>query len=113
MQLKIVKSQPDSAAAAAPTSQNSQSLTIIDLDEESESELQSSLRPIGPNILEHSMLTTCKLKGQTLLKLVPGRGWIKIKEMQNLIKARAVMTLNETAYLLGGAHDRNSLQTTS
>ena len=58
--------------------------------------------------LEHSFKSTFKLKGQILLKLIPGRGWVKIRDMQNLMLAKTVQTLDEAAYVIGGARDRNS-----
>lgn len=65
----------------------------------------------GPNRLEHSFKSTYKLKGQILLKLIPGRGWVKIREMNNLMLAKTVQTFDETAFVIGGARDRNSIQT--
>lgn len=61
--------------------------------------------------MEHSFKSTFKLKGQILLKLIPGRGWVKIRDMNNLMLAKAVQTLDEAAFIVGGARDRNSSQT--
>lgn len=61
--------------------------------------------------MEHSFKSTFKLKGQILLKLIPGRGWVKIRDMNNLMLAKAVQTLDEAAFVVGGARDRNSTQT--
>ena len=48
----------------------------------------------GPNRIEHSFPSTYKLKGQILLKLIPNRGWVKIKELSNLMLAKVVQTLD-------------------
>ena len=46
-----------------------------------------------------------------MLKLVPGRGWVKIRELSSLMLAKVVQTLDETSFIVGGSKDRNSLQT--
>lgn len=46
-----------------------------------------------------------------LLKLVPHKGWIKIKDFQGLFVAKIVQTLDEKAYVIGGAKDNKSIQT--
>jgi len=70
-------------------------------------------QPQGPQKLEHSFKSTYKLKGHILLKLIPGRGWVKCRELTGLMLAKTVQTLDETAYVIGGARDRNSTQTIS
>ena len=59
-------------------------------------------------MLEHSFRTSYKIKGQALLKMIPGRGWVKLRELQNRLLAKVVQTLDESAYVIGGALDRES-----
>lgn len=68
-------------------------------------------RPHGPNKLEHSYKSTFKIKGALLLKLIPGRGWVKIKDLGTLMLSKVVQTLDEEAYVIGGSNDRNSSTT--
>ena len=64
-------------------------------------------------MLEHQFKSTFKHKGQFLLKLLPNRGWVKIKETKDLFLTKVVQTMDETALIIGGASDRNSSNTLS
>lgn len=85
-----------SRASLDNASQNSDDCVIV-------TSVVPPTQPVGPNMLEHSFKSTFKLKGQILLKLIPGRGWVKIREMTNLMLAKTVQTLDEAAFVLGGA----------
>jgi len=47
----------------------------------------------------------------SLLKLFPGRGWAKVYETPELFLSKVVQTVDETAYIIGGAKDKQSQQT--
>ena len=67
----------------------------------------SVVAPQNPLIRpEHQFKTTHKLKGQCLLKLVPGRGWAKMRETKDLFLSKCVQTIDDTAYIIGGSRDR-------
>ena len=44
----------------------------------------------------------------SLLKLVPGRGWAKIHETPELYLSKVVQTIDEIAFIVGGAKDKLS-----
>lgn len=60
---------------------------------------------------EHSYKSTYKLKAMSLLKLFPGRGWAKVYETPELFLSKVVQTVDEVAYIIGGAKDKQSQQT--
>lgn len=57
---------------------------------------------------EHSYKSTYKLKAMSLLKLFPGRGWAKVYETPELFLSKVVQTVDEVAYIIGGAKDKQS-----
>ena len=57
---------------------------------------------------EHSLKTTYKLKAMSLLKLVPGRGWAKVIDTPYLYLSKVVQSVDEVAYIIGGAKDKLS-----
>lgn len=48
-----------------------------------------------------------------MLKLIPGRGWVKIKALPDLLLTKVAQTIDDSAFVVGGSHDRNSKQTIS
>jgi N-acetylneuraminic acid mutarotase len=45
--------------------------------------------------------------------LIPNRGWVKIRETNNLFLTKVVQTPDEVCLVIGGANDRNSTNTLS
>ena len=48
-----------------------------------------------------------------MLKLVPGKGWAKMRETKDLFLSKCVQTLDDSAFIIGGSRDRQSQSTIS
>eukprot|EP00347_Sterkiella_histriomuscorum_P021345 403334310 len=65
----------------------------------------------GPQLPEHQFKTFYKYKQMNILKLVPGQGWIKLAECQNILLAKLVFTMDDKVYIIGGAKDQKAKET--
>lgn len=60
---------------------------------------------------EFAYKTFFKLKSMNVLKLLPGQGWQRFIDHQQLFMAKCVYTLDDTVYTIGGARDQKTKQT--
>ena len=60
---------------------------------------------------ELSYRTFFKLKSMFLLKLLPGRGWVKVMPFPDLFMAKCVYTPDQRVFIIGGAKDSKTRMT--
>ena len=60
---------------------------------------------------EYDYKTIFKLKSMSVLKLLPGQGWTRFTDHQQLFMSKCVFTLDEQVFTVGGARDQKTKQT--
>lgn len=64
--------------------------------------------PVAFHPKDFTFKTFYKLKSMQVLKLLPGQGWSKFTEFQQLYMAKCVHSLDDVVFTIGGARDQRT-----